>query len=105
MAKQVYDRVLFILYGEDVWRVRVDVDENGVIVIRVDLHGKKCVEALKIIRQIITIIQIPFTLDIIHGYNHGTAIKDMIWNQVKHTRIQEKFCNEWNPGETFLRLA
>lgn len=37
MAKQIYDKVTFILYGEDVWRVTVNVDEDGVIVVKVDL--------------------------------------------------------------------
>ena len=105
MAKQIYDRVTFILYGEDIWRVAVNVDDDGVIVVTVDLHGKKCAEALRIIKQIITLIQVPFIFDIIHGYNNGTAIKDLIWNQVEHKRVKEKFCNAWNPGETFLRVA
>ena len=95
-----------MVYGENKKRiVGVKFDEYGEAVITIDLHGLRLKEAKKLIDAVITIIPVSFTLDLIHGYNHGTALKEYIHNQLDHERIIDRYCNSYNAGETFLQIA
>ena len=47
----------------------------------------------------------PFILDVIHGYNGGTVIKELIYNDLKSPKIVGHRSPQWNPGETLLQIA
>ncbi len=101
---QVAFRVSFILFGEDVKRVKIEYDEYGSFVITIDLHGYKVSEAKNVICGIMKVINVPFRLELIHGYSHGTAIKEYIHNVLCDKRIVEKYCYPDNPGRTILTI-
>ena len=42
-------------------------------------------------------------LIVIHGYNNGQVLRDMVRNQLKHPRIQAKLLS-LNPGQTRILL-
>lgn len=98
----IMERMTFIMRGNDLRRVMVRYNECGEITITVDLHGMSCLEAQMVINNIIKMYRFSFTLDLIHGYNRGTAIKRLINQEIRNSRIVRKYCNSWNPGETFL---
>ena len=75
------------MHGEYLRRVRVFDNENDEMVIKVDLHGMCRESAQKALSNIIAIIRSPFILDVIHGYNGGTVIKQMIHEDLKSPKI------------------
>lgn len=98
----IMERMTYILQGIDLCRVEVRFSECGEVIIKVDLHGMSCRMAQLVINNIISMYRFSFTLDLVHGYNHGTAIKQLINEKICNKRISRKYCNSWNPGETFL---
>jgi len=42
---------------------------------------------------------------VIHGYNHGTAIKDMVRNHLDNKRIMDRAADQFNLGITYLAIA
>lgn len=103
-CEQMRYRVSFILYGENLRRVFIYRDDEGKMIVRVDLHHMTQRQVEKVIHDIILMNQESFILDLIHGYNHGTALKNMILNLVSNKRIEKKWVNPWNMGETFLEI-
>lgn len=102
-----YDYILtklsFILSKNDMDRISlISKDEMRIIV---DVHGMKCLQAKKIINNIINVVRIVFRLIIIHGYNHGTAIKDMLSQNFCNAHVSEKPLDPYNQGVTHMLIA
>lgn len=70
-----------------------------------DVHGMKCSQARRFINNIINTIHESFKLIIIHGYNHGTAIKDMLAGDFYNSHITEQYVNSYNQGVTHMLIA
>ena len=100
----IKDRMTFIMQGNDLNRLQIYESEKGTV-IKIDLHGMKCGEAFKVINSILLLCRFRFTLDIIHGYNRGTNLKEMIYHQLMNSRIISKHCDVWNPGETIIEIS
>ena len=80
--------------------------DNGEITVVVDLHGYTRSEARRFTFNIINSgTNIPFSLDVIHGFHRGTVIKKMLIDDLYSNRIQEIVVDETNPGLTHLVLA
>jgi len=103
--EEIMERMGFVLHGEYLRRVRVYCNEEDETVISVDLHGMCRESAQKSLNNIIAIIRSPFILDVIHGYNGGTVIKELIYNDLKSPKIKGHSSPNWNPGETLLQIA
>ena len=73
--------------------------------VSVDVHGMKCWQAKQFINNIINLSNRPFHLTVIHGYNHGTAIKDMVRNHLDNKRIMDRAADQFNLGITYLDIA
>lgn len=102
--EQMMQKITFIMYGEDVWRANISRDENGTPVVRIDLHYMTVKEARRAINNIIAMYNFNFKLDVIHGYNHGTAIRDMIRSDLNNKRVSNMIYPH-NQGETILEIA
>ncbi|MCR5734235.1 MAG: Smr/MutS family protein [Lachnospiraceae bacterium] len=89
-----------ILTKDEMNRIKVD-GEN----ISVDLHAMKVKEAKKLIMNIIALNREEFTMEVIHGYNHGTAIKNMVHTDIDNSRIISKKGLAYNLGQTELTIA
>lgn len=103
--KEVMNRLNFVLWGDDYERFSVNAGPDGCPVITVDLHHKKTSESKKIINNIIKLIMVPFQLDVIHGYNHGTSILCMIRNDFFNPRVRRIEGDPVNNGITHLYVA
>ena len=73
--------------------------------ITADVHGMKCYEARRFINNIINIVHTTFQLVIIHGYNRGTAIKEMLTQNFSNDHIFEQFQDPCNQGVTLMLIA
>ena len=82
---------------------RLSIKEKPQII--VDVHGMKCSQARRFINNIINTIRESFKLIIIHGYNHGTAIKDMLADNFCNSHIAEQYIDPYNQGVTHMLIA
>ena len=81
---------------------RITENDTGYVV---DLHGKHRYEARAFINNIIKLTNHPFTIVLIHGYNNGTVLKKMIFEDQINSRIINKTEAEYNMGRTLLTVA
>lgn len=104
--EQVVDRIRFLIYGDAAWRVNVlkDADEKPYIVL--NAHGMTVAETRKMINDIVRLIYCDtIGIKVIHGFNHGTAIKDMIASESFGDRLVRKYTPGSNPGVTYMEFA
>ena len=92
-------RLYMVLTKEDMNRIQEYPDRMSI-----DLHGKTRREAKRLLNNIINTIRHPFTIEVIHGYNHGTVLKDMIFDETINPRIISKDVPFYNIGETYLYI-
>ena len=98
-------RLKMVLTQSEMNRIKISESLSGIIRITADVHGMKCYEARRFINNIINIVRTAFQLVIIHGYNHGTAIKEMLAQNFTNDHICEQFPDPRNQGVTHMLIA
>ena len=76
-----------------------------VMKISVDVHGLTCREARRFISNVVNISGGFCVIEIIHGYRHGSRIKDMLQNRFSNPHISQIATDFTNPGVTCLQPA
>jgi len=102
--KEINDRLEMIMTSSEISRIHISKDSQD-LHIKADLHGLKCSEAKQFISNLICLVREQFYLEIIHGYNHGTAIKNMLWFDYSNSRVIDKWIDIFNPGLTHMSIA
>lgn len=101
----INSRLGMVFTNEEIGRLTInEIDENNIRIVA-DVHGMKCSQARRFINNIINIVRTPFQLIIIHGYKHGTAIKDMFSRNFCNTHVSEKHLDSYNQGVTHMLIA
>ena len=74
--------------------------------LRIDLHGLSVEQAKKSINNLIALTSKHTRIEVIHGYNHGTCIKEMIRNKERfnNKRVTKLESVNHNPGATILEI-
>ena len=73
--------------------------------VKVDLHGLTQEEAIKVIdRAIQNAGPTTYQLHLIHGYNRGTRLRTMIYDEYKYNPKVKRIIPGDNPGITVLIL-
>lgn len=73
-------------------------------VMTVDLHGTSAEQARELLLNWLSHSPESVTeLRVVHGYNRGTLLRDMVRQELTHPRIRTKL-PALNPGETRLLL-
>lgn len=98
------NNIKMILTKDELRRVKARIN-NGQSEITVDLHSMHLKEARRLLNNLIAVDRQCSELHVIHGYNHGTAIKDMIANDLFSPRILNKSVRKDNPGLTDILLS
>ena len=98
-------RLRMVLTQSEMNRIIISESRSGKIRITADVHGMKCYEARRFINNIINIVRTAFQLVIIHGYNRGTAIKEMLAQNFSNDHIYEQFPDPRNQGVTHMLIA
>lgn len=98
-------RLRIVLTNDELDRITVKENASGKLRITADVHGMKCYEARRFINNLIIIMRTAFLLVIIHGYNHGTAIKEMLAHNFSNKHIYEQFPDPRNQGLTHILIA
>lgn len=100
----IMSRLKLILTADELDRITISESDN-MIRIRVDVHGLRCAQARRLINNIINIPRVGFHLMIIHGFNHGTAIKDMLSTDFENDHILNRAVDPFNKGVTRMQIA
>ena len=101
----VNNRLRIVFTDEEISRLTIsEVDERRIRIVA-DVHGMKCNQARRFINNIINTVRVAFQLIVIHGYNHGTAIKDMLAQNFSNTHITVKHADPYNQGVTHMLIA
>lgn len=90
-------KLSLILTQENMNRIDFREKEGEIII---DVHGMKCCEAKRFINNIINISRREVKITVIHGYNHGTAIRDMIRNGYDNSHVKYVIPDKKNKGVT-----
>jgi DNA-nicking Smr family endonuclease len=73
-------------------------------IIEVNIHGLTAQDAKRQLEQLLTRADKSVTeIKVIHGYNGGQVLRNMVRVQLKHPRISSKLIS-LNPGETRILL-
>ena len=94
-----------IYYGDEGTRIQISQKNNGELSVVVDVHGMKCRQAERFINNLINIARCQFVMTVIHGYNHGTTILEMVRNELNNRHIVNRYTDNYNRGVTYLAIA
>ena len=73
--------------------------------IKIDLHGLTQDEAIKVIdKALVSAGPSTYQLQLIHGYNRGTSLRDMIYDWYKYDSKVKRIIPGDNQGITILVL-
>lgn len=103
--QDIIDKLGFVVYGENNWRVKILPSADDELRIQYDAHGQTVSEATQTIRNIVNLARVPIWLSIVHGYNKGTAIKDELAQMNFYGKVTYRYTPDYNEGETILRVA
>lgn len=71
--------------------------------VKVDLHGLRREEAMKAIDQAIAAADsTTYQIQLIHGYNRGTSLQTMIYEEYRYEKKVKRIIPGDNPGITVL---
>ena len=97
-------RLQMILTPQELNRIVVRGSDDS-LQIRVDAHGLTRAEARMLINNVILIPHTNFNLLVIHGFNHGTAIKEMLETDFDNGHILSHSVDPFNKGVTHMQIA
>ncbi len=97
-------RLSLILTRDDMDRLQFS-ESNGEKEIIADVHGMKCYEAKKFVNNIVNLVRVSIKLIVIHGYNHGTAIKKMLNSEYSNPHVCQITTDNSNMGRTYIFVA
>ncbi len=97
------NKMEMIFTKEELGRITEGMKGNA-DVITVDLHGLSTKAARRLLLNLIVLDSDEKDICVIHGYIHGTSIKEMICNSLKHPKIAEVESVEGNYGRTVLKM-
>lgn len=81
------------------------IETKDGLIVRFDTHGKTAKEARRLINNVAATNRQPFFIHVIHGFNQGTVIKDMIQNENINPRFVRVKMQKGNPGESIIKVA
>ena len=77
----------------------------GEQLVTVELHGLRQDEAVKVIdRALAAADASTYQLRLIHGYNRGTSLRSMIYDEYRYEKKVKRIIPGDNPGITILVL-
>ncbi len=99
------ERIMFLFSRDEISRINDEVRTDGSHLITVDMHGLSTNKAKRFLKNLVAINKEGYEMCIIHGFNHGTAIKEMVKNEKLSERVIEKSPVKNNPGRTNIKLC
>ena len=71
--------------------------------VKIDLHGMRQEEAIKVIDKAIAAADTTtYQIQLIHGFNRGTSLRSMIYDEYRYDTKVKRIIPGDNPGITIL---
>ena len=102
MVKSIVNRINTIFTQEEIDRITFGASGDGTIDITVDAHGMTCSMLRRYLNNLICVVHTRFRLVVIHGYKHGTALKEMLAEMYHNQHVTDRFVHPDNPGRTCM---
>lgn len=99
--QKIQENLSFVVYGDDAWRVGFRFCE-GVLQIRLDVHGLTVADAKKMVSQVIAVTPYAAQICVVHGYHNGTGIRTMLRLERLSSRVYHLWTPGYNPGITWM---
>lgn len=99
--KENMERFEMMLSDKEMSRVSISANDG----FYVDLHGMSCQQASRFLRNLIALVKTACEMTVIHGYNHGQALKDLVRKGGLSSRVVKTESVDRNPGVTKLMIA
>jgi DNA-nicking Smr family endonuclease len=80
--------------------LRIKTTAGDIPSVTVDVHGMGCLEAKTFLKNVIALFRGAFKLIVIHGFNNGTAIRDMVRREKLSSKVTAMHSLYWNDGVT-----
>lgn len=100
---KVFSRLEKIFTQDEIARLTIR-EKQSVIRIVVNVHGLKCSQVRQLLNNLISVMHMKFQLLVIHGYNHGTAIKNMLENDFQNCHVTKLYPDPFNKGVTHMSV-
>jgi len=97
------NRMEMIFTNDEIARITEGI-KNDVHTITVDVHGLRVKDAKRLLNNLMAINREGYDIQVIHGYSHGTAIKEMIYGKLESPRLECKKAVKRNHGRTILKM-
>lgn len=94
-------RMADIFTDDEKNRVSVECGGQGTS-LAVDVHKMSRVECMRFLKNLIALFRDSFSLTVIHGYNNGTVIRDMVRNEKLSPKVTSVRWDTHNDGVTRL---
>lgn len=98
------NRMTYIFPGENNKRVKVYRNSDDEVVVAVDVHGMTVDKTQGTLNNVIAMMRGAFQLRVVHGYSHGTAIKEMLYTTFKNARATAFVGMKTNYGESYCEV-
>lgn len=90
---------------EEIERISINIVDTISQEVSIDVHGMTCREAKRFINNIVNLSNRTCQITVIHGFRHGTSIKDMLWNNYANPHVCGMEPTRYNQGRTILTLS
>ncbi len=104
MCKNVMLRFKLVFDKDSLDRVHACLQDNGALQIVADLHHLTKSRAKHFLKNIIALVRCSFSLLVIHGYTHGTVLREMVRNEDISNRIFAVAPVPYDKGQTILEV-
>lgn len=97
-----------VLTKSELRRIKVKETVRREVSVIVDVHGLRCNQARRLIRNIINVLYVVldvFEVTVIHGYRRGHALRDMLAEGFISDYVRTRFYDTRNKGVTCLLIA
>lgn len=110
--KNMMMRMRMIFTEEEKKRISIQQARDGcgsMWIVTADVHGMNCRQAKTFIKNVIALFRGAFKLVIIHGFNSGTALRDLF--RTEGATLSGKVCANsvhgwyWNDGVTEMDIT
>ncbi len=101
----IKSKLSMIFTNEYLDRLKEEELNDGEKILFVDVHGLHCKETKKYLNDTINASRDTFLLVVIHGYNHGTAIKEMLAYDFCNRHVRNQYFDSTNPGRTYMKIV
>ncbi len=99
------EKMLIIFSRDELSRIKDFIRKDNSHVIVVDLHGLTVKSAKRLLNNIIVLNNDRLDICAVHGFHHGTAIKEMIEREFNGSRTAKINEQDRNKGRTILRFC